>query len=103
MIALVVELDSIYEAFSWNNFFYNLLFGLLPSALDILTDFRFASILDKSGQNTVTVGLAYAIILMPGNDIIYLFTFQKVWNNLGDDLVKKILVTFASIAIAQRV
>ena len=88
------------EAFSWNNFFYNLLFGLLPSALDILTDFRFASILDKRGQNTVTVGLAYVIILMPGNDIIYLFAFQKVWNNLEDALAKKIFVTFASIAIA---
>ena len=41
-------------AFSWNSFFYNFLFGLLPSALDILTDFRFAFILDKKGQNTVT-------------------------------------------------
>ena len=35
---------------------------------------------------------------MPGNDIIYLF--QKVWNDLEDTLSTKILVTFASIAIA---
>ena len=60
------------------------------SSLDILTDFRCASILDKRGQNTVTVGLAYVIILMPGNDIIYLFAFQKVWNNLEDALATKI-------------
>ena len=45
--------------------------------------------MDKRGQNTVTVGLAYVIILMPGNDIIYLFAFQKVWNNLEDALATK--------------
>ena len=68
------------------------------SSLDILTDFRCAFILDMRGQNTVTVGLAYVIILMPGNDIIYLFAFQKVWNNLEDALAKKISYIQDSIA-----
>ena len=35
-------LSEAYEAFNWDDFLYSLLFGLLPSTLDIVTDFRFA-------------------------------------------------------------
>ena len=70
------------------------------SSLDILTDFRCASILDKRGQNTVTVGLAYVIILMPGNDIIYLFAFKKSGIILKTPWQRRFFVTFASIAFA---
>ena len=85
-----------YHAFNWDDFLYSLLFGLLPSTLDILTDFRFALLLDKS---QVAAGLAYAIIILPGIDFSFFFLFQKVWDNLGDSLKIKIPVLFIYIAI----
>ena len=88
-----------FEAFNWDDFLYSLLFGLLPSTLDILTDFRFALLLDKSEQSLIAAGLAYAIIILPGIDFAFFFLFQKVWDNLGDSLRIKIPVLFVYIAI----
>ena len=88
-----------FEAFNWDDFLYSLLFGLLPSTLDILTDFRFALLLDKSEQSLIAAGLAYAIIILPGIDFSFFFLFQKVWDNLGDSLKIKIPVLFIYVAI----
>ena len=92
-------LSQAYEAFNWDDFLYSLLFGLLPSTLDILTDFRFALLLDESEQSLIAAGLAYAIIILPGIDFSFFFLFQKVWDNLGDSLRIKIPVLFVYIAI----
>ena len=91
--------SQVFEAFNWDDFLYSLLFGLLPSTLDILTDFRFALLLDKSEQSLIAAGLAYAIIILPGIDFSFFFLFQKVWDNLGDSLRIKIPVLFIYVAI----
>ena len=91
--------SEVYEVFNWDDFLFSLLFGLLPSTLDILTDFRFALLLDKTEQSLIAAGLAYAIIIMPGIDFSFFFLFQKVWDNLGDSLRIKIPVLFVYIAI----
>ena len=54
-----------WESFNWDDFFYSLLLGLVPSTLDIVTDLRFASLLDKGEGSLTAAGLAYAIIIMP--------------------------------------
>ena len=118
-------LREAYEAFNLDDFLYSLLFGLLPSSLDILTDFRFffvfvfvfvfffifffvfffvfvfrfALLLDKCEESLIAAGLAYAIIILPGIDFSFFFLFQKVWDNLGDSLRIKIPVLFIYIAI----
>ena len=87
------------EAFDWDDLLYSLLFGLLPSTIDILTDFRFAFLLDTNEQSLIAAGLAYAIIILPGIDFSFYFVFQTVWDNLGDSLKVKIPVLFVYIVI----
>ena len=87
------------EMFNWDDFLYSLLFGLLPSTLDVVTDFRFALLLDQSEDSMIAAGLAYAIIILPGIDFAFFFLFQKVWDNLGDSLKIKIPVLFIYVVI----
>ena len=87
------------EAFDWDDLLYSFLFGLLPSTIDILTDFRFAFLLDTSEQSLIAAGLAYAIIILPGIDFSFYFVFQTIWDNLGDSLKVKIPVLFLYIVI----
>ena len=87
------------EMFNWDDFLYSLLFGLLPSTLDVVTDFRFALLLDQSEDSMIAAGLAYAIIILPGIDFAFFFLFQKVWDHLGDSLKIKIPVLFIYVVI----
>ena len=87
------------EMFNWDDFLYSLLFGLLPSTLDVVTDFRFALLLDQSEDSMIAAGLAYAIIILPGIDFAFFFLFQKVWDNLGHSLKIKIPVLFIYVVI----
>ena len=92
-------LRQAYEAFNWDAFLYSFLFDLLPSAINILANFRFALLLGKSEQSLVASGLAYTIIILPAIDFSFVFLFQKVWDNLGDSLKIKIPVLFIYIVI----
>ena len=65
------------EMFNWDDFLYSLLFGLLPSTLDVVTDFRFALLLDQSEDSMIAAGLAYAIIILPGIDFAFFFLFSS--------------------------
>ena len=73
-----------WESFNWDDFLYALLFGLVPSTLDIVTDMRFASLLDKGEGSLIAAGLAYAIIIMPSIDFTFSLIFKKVWDKVGE-------------------
>lgn len=53
------------EAFSWNDFFYGLIFGLGPTSWDVLSDLRFGWRLAKSGDLS-SAGLCYLFVTIPG-------------------------------------
>ena len=57
--------EKIKMAFSWNDFFYSIIFGLLPTSWDVLSDLRFGWSLSKSGD-TSSAGLCYLFIMIPG-------------------------------------
>ena len=57
-------LNQIRENFKWDNFNYALFFGLLPTAWDILSDYKFGTSQEAEGEET-TAGLCYMFICMP--------------------------------------
>jgi hypothetical protein len=77
------------EAFNWDDFFFALIFGLIPSVLDIKSDYYFASQIIKS---QVTAGLSYAIISMP----LFSFLFLTIGNHSGQ-LMHFALLCFAGL------
>ena len=88
-----------WESFNWDDFFYSLLLGLVPSTLDIVTDLRFASVLDKGEGSLTAAGLAYAIIIMPSIDFTFSLIFKKVWDKVGESYLTKICVLFIFTAV----
>ena len=53
------------ESFSWNDFFYSIIFGLGPTAWDVISDLRFGDSLSQSGDKR-SAGLCYLFITIPG-------------------------------------
>ena len=53
------------NAFSWNDFFYAIIFGLGPTSWDVLSDLRFGWGLARSGDLS-SAGLCYLFITIPG-------------------------------------
>ena len=53
------------KAFSWNDFFYAIIFGLGPTSWDVLSDLRFGWNLADSGDLS-SAGLCYLFITIPG-------------------------------------
>ena len=53
------------KAFSWNDFFYAIIFGLGPTSWDVLSDLRFGWNLARSGDLS-SAGLCYLFITIPG-------------------------------------
>ena len=51
-------------SFSWNDFFYSIIFGLGPTAWDVISDLRFGWSLSKSDRSSA--GLCYLFITIPG-------------------------------------
>ena len=88
-----------WESFNWDDFFYSLLLGLVPSTLDIVTDLRFASVLDKGKGSLTAAGLAYAIIIMPSIDFTFSMIFKEVWDKVGESHLTKICVLFIFTAV----
>jgi hypothetical protein len=78
------------EAFNWDDFFYALIFGLIPSVLDIKSDYYFASNISQ-----VTAGLSYASITMP----VYSFLLPTIGNYFGPYLKANILMLLVIICI----
>lgn len=63
---------KIYSAFSWDNFFYAIIFGLGPTAWDVFSDLRFGHHLTEAGD-IHSAGLCYLFVNIPG-----LFCFQDI-------------------------
>ena len=55
--------------FNWDDFFFNLIFGLAPTAWDMYTDLELASHLLDS-ENAHTAGLCYVFICLPGINLV---------------------------------
>ena len=55
--------------FNWDDFFFNLIFGLAPTAWDMYTDLELASHLLES-ENAHTAGLCYVFICLPGINLV---------------------------------
>ena len=55
---------KVFGAFSWDNFFYAIIFGLAPTSWDVISDGLFAKRLtgDKDNQSA---GLCYLFVVMP--------------------------------------
>ena len=51
-------------SFSWNDFFYSIIFGLGPTAWDVISDLRFGWSLSRSDRQSA--GLCYLFITIPG-------------------------------------
>ena len=68
------------EAFSWNDFFYAIVFGLGPTSWDVLSDLRFGWRLAKSGDLS-SAGLCYLFITIPGvffvQDVFMMHIFKN--------------------------
>ena len=68
------------EAFSWNDFFYAIVFGLGPTSWDVLSDLRFGWRLAKSGDLS-SAGLCYLFITIPGvffvQDVFLMHIFKN--------------------------
>ena len=52
------------ESFSWNDFFYSIIFGLGPTAWDVISDLKFGWSLSQSDRSSA--GLCYLFITIPG-------------------------------------
>ena len=72
--------NKIKMAFSWNDFFYSIIFGLLPTSWDVLSDLRFGWSLSKSGDNS-SAGLCYLFVMIPGlfflQDVLHKYVINK--------------------------
>ena len=55
--------------FNWDDFFFNLIFGLAPTAWDMYTDLELASHLLES-ENAHAAGLCYVFICLPGINLV---------------------------------
>ena len=55
--------------FNWDDFFFNLIFGLAPTAWDMYTDLELASHLLES-ENSHAAGLCYVFICLPGINLV---------------------------------
>ena len=63
---------KVFNAFSWDNFFYAIVFGLCPTAWDVFSDLRFGKRLTEAGD-VQSAGLCYLFVNIPG-----LFCFQDI-------------------------
>ena len=72
--------NKIKMAFSWNDFFYSIIFGLLPTSWDVLSDLRFGWSLSQSGDNS-SAGLCYLFVMIPGlfflQDVLHKYVINK--------------------------
>ena len=60
------------KAFNWDDFFYSLILGLIPTAWDVISDCLFGAALEQSG-NIITAGFCYFLICLPG--LFFFFEF----------------------------
>ena len=72
--------NKIKMAFSWNDFFYSIIFGLLPTSWDVLSDLRFGWSLSESGDKS-SAGLCYLFVMIPGlfflQDVLHKYVINK--------------------------
>ena len=65
---------KVFGAFSWDNFFYAIIFGLGPTSWDVISDWWFAERLTEEAKDAQSAGLCYLFVCMPG-----LFCFQDLF------------------------
>lgn len=80
--------------FTWDALAYQLMFGFLPSFVDILTDFTFAAHLEKSGKY-VAASISYSLIFLPGIFFFLHLLFRLCYKWLSSKLMFSVL--YASI------
>ena len=74
-------MESWKAAFNWNDFFYSLILGFLPTAWDVFSDLKIASLL-KEEFDVEAAGLSYLFVCLPG--ITTLFDlFTRNWLTLS--------------------
>ena len=62
-------LEEVKKHFNWNDFFFGLIFGLVPTAWDMWTDLEPGSHLLQS-ENAHAAGLCYMFICFPGINLV---------------------------------
>ena len=96
-------LESCKAAFNWDDFFYSLILGFLPTAWDVFSDLRIASLL-KEEVNVETAGLSYIFVCLPGTTLLFnLFfssnTIAKNCSNSVAIVLFFLLFTFTAAAL----
>ena len=75
-------------AFSWSDFFYSLIFGLGPTAWDVLSDLRFGWSMARSGDLS-SAGLCYLFTILPG----FFFLQEVIMVHIFKDCSSKVNTT----------
>ena len=95
-------LESCKAAFNWDDFFYSLILGFLPTAWDVFSDLRIASVL-KEEVNVEAAGLSYIFVCLPGTTLLFnLFFSTRLAKNCSNGVaivVFFILFTFTAGAL----
>ena len=78
------------ESFSWNDFFYSIIFGLGPTAWDVLSDLRFGWNMARAGDPS-SAGLCYLFTTLPGffflQEVIMLHMFKDCSSKVNNTVV----------------
>ena len=77
-------------AFCWNDFFYSIIFGLGPTAWDVISDLRFGWSMRKAGDPS-SAGLCYLFTTLPGffflQEVIILSAFKECSSRVNTTVV----------------
>ena len=77
-------------AFCWSDFFYSIIFGLGPTAWDVLSDLRFGWSMAKAGDPS-SAGLCYLFTTLPGffflQEVIMLHMFKDCSSKVNNTVV----------------
>ena len=84
-------LESWKAAFNWNDFFYSLILGFLPTAWDVFSDLKIASQL-KEEFDVEAAGLSYLFVCLPGITTLFELFSSRLTRNCSSGVV--LVVTF---------
>ena len=77
-------------AFCWSDFFYSIIFGLGPTAWDVLSDLRFGWSMARAGDPS-SAGLCYLFTTLPGffflQEVIMLHAFKECSSRVNTTVV----------------
>ena len=77
-------------AFCWNDFSYSIIFGLGPTAWDVISDLRFGWSMTKAGDPS-SAGLCYLFTTLPGffflQEVIMLHAFKECSSRVNTTVV----------------